>query len=193
MKPYFETHPIGIVWIVLAVATALIEFIGLLRSRSGARKSDRGSLIVLRLCMAPAIAFLVLSPRIASSAEIRPPLASLLIGTVIFATGEVLRIWSRATLGKYFTYTVQTSTEQPVIQTGPYRFVRHPSYTGIMLMVIGLGAAWANWLGLAVVTVLTMVAIRYRIHVEEAVLTSDLDGRYDAYSRTHKRLVPYIW
>jgi protein-S-isoprenylcysteine O-methyltransferase Ste14 len=62
-------------------------------------------------------------------------------GIVIFATGEALGVWSRLTLGRYFTCTVQTSTDQPVIATGPYRFLRHPSYTGILLLVIGAGAA----------------------------------------------------
>jgi protein-S-isoprenylcysteine O-methyltransferase Ste14 len=63
---------------------------------------------------------------------------------VLFGVGEGPRVWSRFSLGRYFTYTVQTSSDQPVITNGPYRFVRHPSYTGVLLMVLGAGLAWSN-------------------------------------------------
>lgn len=68
--------------------------------------------------------------RFVPAAEIRPPLVAVITGIVVFSAGEALRIWSRITLGRYFTYQVMTSKDQPVITSGPYRILRHPSYSG---------------------------------------------------------------
>ena len=112
---------------------------------------------------------------------------------MIFAAGEALRVWSRRTLGRYFTYTVMTSSDQPVITSGPYRFVRHPSYTGALLLAIGVGAVYGNWLGLAAITVSAFVGLRYRIHVEEHALLAELGDSYRSYAEHHRRLIPFVW
>jgi protein-S-isoprenylcysteine O-methyltransferase Ste14 len=192
-KPYVDTHAIGRVWFAVAVVAAVIELAGAGRRRAEATKKDRGSRIVLRVCIIPAVVLLVSSPRIAPAAEIRPPLVSVIVGIVVFSAGEALRVWAKVALGRYFTYTVMTSSDQPVITSGPYRFVRHPSYTGILLIVIGIGAAWGNWLGLGVLTLLTLVALVYRIYVEEKALVEELGDRYRTYAEHHKRLIPLVW
>jgi protein-S-isoprenylcysteine O-methyltransferase Ste14 len=193
VKPYFQTHSIAWVWAAVALAALVIELAGALRRRQGATKRDRGSLVVLRLCTLPAAVLLVISPRIAPALEIRPPLLSAVAGIVIFSAGEALRVWSKIALGRYFTYTVMTSSDQPVIASGPYRVLRHPAYTGILLIVLGVGAVWGNWLGLGALVVATAVGLGYRIHVEEAALLAELGDRYRAYAEQHKRLVPFVW
>jgi protein-S-isoprenylcysteine O-methyltransferase Ste14 len=80
-----------------------------------------------------------------------------------------------------------------VITSGPYRSLRHPSYTGILLIVIGAGAVWGNWLGLGVLTLMTLVGLVYRIHVEEKALLEELGERYRTYAEHHKRLIPFVW
>jgi protein-S-isoprenylcysteine O-methyltransferase Ste14 len=192
-KPYVETHAIGRVWLAVAIVAGLIELAGAGRQRAEATKKDRGSRIVLRICEIPAIVVLVLSPRIAPAAEIRPPFVSAVVGIAIFSAGEALRVWSKVALGRYFTYTVQTSSDQPVITSGPYRALRHPSYTGILLIAIGVGAVWANWLGLGVLTLMTLVGLVYRIYVEEKALLEELGDRYRTFAEHHKRLVPFVW
>jgi protein-S-isoprenylcysteine O-methyltransferase Ste14 len=187
VKPYFETHSIGVVWGVVAIAVLVVELAGALRRRPGATKRDRGSLIVLRVCTVPALVLLGLSPRIAPALEIRPPLGSVIIGLVIFSAGEGLRVWSKLALGQYFTYTVMTSSDQPVITSGPYRILRHPSYTGILLIVLGVGAVWGNWLGLGALVASSALGLGYRIHVEEHALLQELGDPY------RKRLIPFVW
>jgi protein-S-isoprenylcysteine O-methyltransferase Ste14 len=193
LTPYFESHAVGTIWIVACIATAIAEATGMFRYRAGANKRDGGSGLVLRLIMIPAIASVILSPQVAPGAAIHPPLTSFIIGTFIFTAGEALRIWSRVTLGRYFTYAVQTSSDQPVIQTGPYRVLRHPSYAGILLIVIGFGCVWGNWLGLAIGTLLTFIGLSYRIRVEELALAAELGDAYSDYAKTHQRLIPYLW
>ena len=193
MRPYVETHAIGAALTAVVAVAVLVVLAGAFRRRAEATMRDRGSLILLRVCVAPAVVVLILSPRLAPSLEIRPPLASVVVGIIIFATGEALRVWSKITLGRYFTYTVQTSSDQPVITSGPYRVVRHPSYTGILLMVLGAGAVWGNWLGLAVLVVAIAVGLGYRIHIEEHALLQELGDRYQLYADHHKRLIPFVW
>jgi protein-S-isoprenylcysteine O-methyltransferase Ste14 len=193
-KPYFETyHPLGVVWGLLAVVTLVIEIAGFARQRPEATGRDRGSWEFARICQVPAVVLLILSPKILPSAEIHPAGACLVAALVALCAGEGLRIWAKVALGRYFTYTVMTSKDQPVITAGPYRAVRHPSYTGLLLIVIALGAAWGNWLGLGVAFVLSFVGLRYRIHVEENALLDELGDNYRVYAERHKRLVPFVW
>jgi protein-S-isoprenylcysteine O-methyltransferase Ste14 len=86
-----------------------------------------------------------------------------------------------------------TSSDQPVITGGPYRILRHPSYTGILLIVIGVGAVLGNWLGLVVIAATTAAGLGYRIHVEETALLAELGERYRVYADQHKRLIPFVW
>jgi len=181
------------VWLAVAVTAGVIELVGVGRRRAEATKKDGGSQIVIRLCVIPAVIMLVLSPRIAPAAEIRPPLVSVVVGIVVFWAGEALRVWSKVALGRYFTYSVMTSSDQPVITSGPYRFLRHPSYSGMLLISIGAGAAWGNWLGLGVLTLMTLVGLTYRIYVEEKALLEELGDRYRTYAEHHKRLIPFVW
>src|SRR5690349_11491363 len=108
--------------------------------------------------------------------------------------GVALWAWCFRTLGHYFTLTVQTSADQPVITAGPYRVLRHPSYAGLLLALLGVATvAMRNWLSLLVVAVAVGGGLAYRIRVEERALLRDLGADYRAYAATHKRLVPFVW
>ena len=192
-KPYVYTHAIGWVWLVVGVGSMVAELAGAAHRRTGASRRDAGSGYVLRICIFAAVVILSLSRRFFPGAEIRPAVAAAVAGLVLFISGEGLRVWARATLGRYFTYTVQTSEDQPVITTGPYRAVRHPSYTGLTLMAMGIGAVYQNWFGLVAMTVLTLVGLINRIRVEETALLADLGSRYREYATGRQRLVPHVW
>jgi protein-S-isoprenylcysteine O-methyltransferase Ste14 len=192
--PYFDSHPgIKTAWLVVALVTVVIELSGVARRRPEATRADRGSQIVLRLTTAPGAVLLVFGPTIVPGATIHPPLATAIVGLALFAAGEAMRVWAKVALGRYFTYTVQTSADQPVITSGPYRFVRHPSYSGLLLMALGLGALWDNWLSLAAITVGVFAGLAYRISVEEKALLRELGDRYAAFAADRKRLIPFVW
>ena len=80
-----------------------------------------------------------------------------------------------------------------MVTAGPYRVLRHPSYTGLLLAFTGVGLASANWVGLAAMAVLPLTAILWRIRAEERALTATLGDRYGGYAAQHKRLVPLVW
>jgi len=105
-----------------------------------------------------------------------------------------LRLWCFRTLGEYFTFEVMTSSDQPVIASGPYRLVRHPSYAGITLTSLGVVTLMSNWLSLGVIAATVVVALTAGIKVEEEVLCRELGDAYRAYmAATPYRLIPFIW
>jgi protein-S-isoprenylcysteine O-methyltransferase Ste14 len=114
-------------------------------------------------------------------------------GLIVMWLGLAIRIWAIAALGRAFRTTVEVDAGQPVVRAGPYRRVRHPSYTGLLLIVTGCGLASGNWLALAVCAVLPLPALLRRIEVEEAELVSVLGDPYRVYQAHTKRLIPGIW
>lgn len=156
-------------------------------------KADQGSRFVLRLAVLVGAALASVATNFAPSATIRPAAVAAGIGLGFLWCGIALRFWSFRTLGRYFTFTVQTSDDQPVITSGPYRVIRHPSYAGILLAVFGIGLFIGNWWSLVGLVVAVACGLVFRIHVEEQALMRDLGPGYRSYAAAHKRLVPFIW
>jgi protein-S-isoprenylcysteine O-methyltransferase Ste14 len=123
----------------------------------------------------------------------RPPAVDDGVGLGVMWAGVGLRWWCFRTLGRYFTVTVMTSAHQPVITTGPYRVLRHPSYAGLLLAHGGIGLGYGNWLSLAALLALPLGAVLYRIRVEEAALSATLGAAYTVYADRRKRLLPWVW
>jgi protein-S-isoprenylcysteine O-methyltransferase Ste14 len=182
-----------LVWLALNLVSFAFEFVQWQQRRAEATKTDKGSYRLLLAGAAIGVVLLVSAPTIAPAAAIRPNPVAFAIGIAVFLAGFGMRRWSEMTLGRYFTFQVMTSADQPVITSGPYRFVRHPGYTGVLLVVVGSGLVAGNWLGLGGWTLLVAVPLLYRIHVEEIALLAALGDRYRAYAAHHKRLVPLIW
>ena len=114
-------------------------------------------------------------------------------GLIVTWLGLAIRVWAIATLGRAFRTTVEVDPGQAVVSSGPYRWVRHPSYSGLLLIATGCGLAAGNWLALTVCAVLPLPALLRRIQVEEAELTAVLGDRYRAYQAQTKRLIPRLW
>lgn len=114
-------------------------------------------------------------------------------GLILMWLGLAIRIWSVVTLGASFRTTVEVDADQPLVESGPYRYVRHPSYTGILLLAAGYGVALGNWLSLAILVAVPLVTTIRRITVEEATLTEVLGAPYESYKHRTKRLLPGLW
>jgi protein-S-isoprenylcysteine O-methyltransferase Ste14 len=175
----------GAVWATFELRQAL-------QRRPEAKSADRGSGIAIRLSALIAAGGAAIGKTV-PSATIGNQAVTGWIALVIMWCGIALRIWSFRTLGRYFTFTVQTSEEQPVISAGPYRVIRHPGYAGYLLAIVGIGVLINNWISLVVVIAAMAGGFIYRITVEERALTRDLGGRYQSYAESRKRLIPYIW
>lgn len=174
----------GLVWLVLELRQST-------NTRPEAVRADRGSRPAIRVSAVVGVAGALLVLKGVPGADI--PSAGAWAGLVLLWCGMGLRLWSFQTLGRYFTFTVQTSRDQPVITAGPYRVIRHPSYAGILLAVLGLGFYFGNWLSLVVLVTASAFGLVYWIRVEERALVGELGDPNRAYAATHKRLVPYVW
>jgi protein-S-isoprenylcysteine O-methyltransferase Ste14 len=114
-------------------------------------------------------------------------------GLLLMWAGLVIRIWAIVVLGRSFRMTVEVDADQQVVDRGPYRWVRHPSYSGILLLMAGLGLYYGNWPALLILLALPAGTLIHRISVEEAVLTEVMGPAYADYAARTKRLVPRLW
>jgi protein-S-isoprenylcysteine O-methyltransferase Ste14 len=114
------------------------------------------------------------------------------LGIAVLVAGSLLRRHCFRMLGQYFTYVVQVQGDQPVIERGAYRWIRHPSYTAGMLLFIGIGVSLANWLSLAILFATTVAVYSYRVRIEERALLASMGDRYRAYMARTKRFVPFL-
>lgn len=164
------------------------------RKRATDRSRDAGTLFLLRIVFFPSLVaavWLALWPGGRFPASLSAPL--LWSGCALMFVGMALRDWSVRTLAEFFTIDVAIHPDQTLIRSGPYRWLRHPSYTGSLLTFYGFGVALGSWLSLLVIAVpVTAVFIR-RIHVEEHVLAEAFPDAYPAYALATKRLIPFLW
>jgi protein-S-isoprenylcysteine O-methyltransferase Ste14 len=113
------------------------------------------------------------------------------VGAILTIAGSALRIWGVHTLGQYYSGHIEVWTGQNVIQSGPYRILRHPGYAGNILQVIGLPLVVNAYFALALSAAVTGLFI-FRLLWEEDWLTKNLAG-YTEYKKDTWRLIPWIW
>jgi protein-S-isoprenylcysteine O-methyltransferase Ste14 len=115
------------------------------------------------------------------------------VGVVLFVAGLLLRWWAIITLGRFFTVDVTIEKDHELVERGPFRLVRHPSYTGVLLAFVGFALTLRNWAALLIVLVPIFAAFIHRMNVEEEALSRALGSRYADYMRRTKRLVPFVY
>jgi protein-S-isoprenylcysteine O-methyltransferase Ste14 len=115
------------------------------------------------------------------------------VGAAVLALGLAFRAWAVHELGRFFKFTVVVQADHRVVDTGPYRLIRHPSYTGLLMAELGLGIMLGTWLSIPAAVLPPLIGFGARIRREERVLARELGEPYREYmTRTH-RLVPGIW
>jgi protein-S-isoprenylcysteine O-methyltransferase Ste14 len=114
-------------------------------------------------------------------------------GVIVAALGIGLRVWAIGTLGPAFSRVVRVEVDQRLVVNGPYRVIRHPSYTGLLLAFVGIGTMTGNWLGLAAMAVIPTIGYVIRIFSEERTLASKMGDRCVQYARGRARLIPGVW
>jgi protein-S-isoprenylcysteine O-methyltransferase len=115
------------------------------------------------------------------------------VGIVVMVAGLALRAWAMGTLGRYYTRTLRTVEHQPVVDLGPYRLVRHPGYSGSLLIWVGYALGLGNWIAAALTFALLGAVYLWRVNAEETLLCASLGTQYADYQRHTKRLVPYLY
>ncbi|MGH2885628.1 MAG: methyltransferase family protein [Solirubrobacteraceae bacterium] len=197
MKPFFQTHSAGWLFLLAVIAFFGVEVIQFLRQRGWRKDATRIATpafwVGVAVWAVVATVMLHRGSHIAPGASIGDGAGVFAVGMVLLAAGAWLRWSSFWALGQYFTFTVDVSSDQQVVQTGPYRVLRHPGYAGGLLAMIGIGVIYANWIGLAGFIIPCLIIIVWRIRIEEAALLRTAGDPYRTYAAHHKRLVPLIW
>jgi len=164
------------------------------RSRPRIRKSeDRGTYWIWALLYGLGIVLAIRASDGVDSLTISGGWGPVIVGGLLMCAGIALRWWSVVTLGRFFQVVVVIQEGHKLVQNGPYRFLRHPAYTGALMVAFGLGIGLANWLSVLATIVLPLAAVLIRVHVEEEALQKRFGAEYDAYAARTARLIPRVW
>ena len=121
------------------------------------------------------------------------PVSFLYLGVLLALLGITVRQWALATLGRFFFPQIEFSSDHRLITKGPYRLIRHPSYTGATLTFLGLALIMQSWGAVAVTVVYLGVFLGSRIFGEERALKKEFGKEYEAYAKRTKRLIPFLF
>jgi len=162
------------------------------RSKTGSRQ-DQSTLGVLWLVIMASVIAGVYVARHYPGGALSDGRIFLLAGLVLFVLGIALRWWAIIVLGRFFTVDVTIEKDHEVVERGPFRFVRHPSYTGVLLAFLGFAISLQNWAALLIVLLPIFTVFIHRMNVEERALTGALGSTYTDYMRRTKRLLPFVY
>lgn len=199
MHPLYAQNPLDIGVLVASlliwrVMEAIVDIRTFIRLRRGDQRQDQGSHVVILVLAAVGVLLgLLLVEEVPAANITERSMFFFWLGIFLMYAGMALRFYAIAVLGAFFTTSVAVASKQTVIETGPYRFIRHPSYTGFLLIWLGFGLSLThNWLSLLVMMGCTLIGLSYRIRVEERVLQANLGQPYQEYMRRTKRLIPFV-
>ncbi len=178
-----------VVWVVSEWAT-----------RARTRGNQTGTSTELRSMVAIGLSFAIgfgAAFNLASNAEgaaidfARWPI--FILGALLAVAGIAFRQWAIYVLGRFFTVYVRVSEGQTVVESGPYRVLAHPSYTGMVMVFVGIGLMLGNWLSLACLAILPTAGLVIRIRIEERALLAGIGEPYRRFLETRSRLIPGVW
>jgi len=198
MQPPFISQPAQLIALVVTlliwrVVESILDLRTARRLRSGAQRHDRGSRLAVFCAVLLGLLLGIFVVYQAPAATLGTGRAvAFWLGILFMYGGIALRLFAVITLGAYFTTAVATVREQQVVMRGPYRYIRHPSYTGFLLILVGFGLCFGNWLSPVVMVGVALIGFSYRIRVEERILQEQLGQPYRIYMRHTKRLIPYV-
>jgi protein-S-isoprenylcysteine O-methyltransferase Ste14 len=191
----FRHGAAGVAFTVVVAAWVVFEFV--MRVRQRRRATGPVTHDVTEIALFPALVGAIIAAEILGRRGGLPWPGGLLwpvvAGLVLIAAGLGLRAWSIATLGRFFQYQIKIQPGHRVVTDGPYRYVRHPSYTGIALVLAGIALACDDVWSLLAVAVLGGAGLVVRILAEERQLTQALGAEYEQFAAGRKRLVPGVW
>jgi protein-S-isoprenylcysteine O-methyltransferase len=161
--------------------------------RAGARSRDAGTLGLVWVVIAVSVTAAVWIARSVEFGRYEHGLVLDRIALALFGLGVALRGWAIVVLGRFFTVDVAIHEGHELVQRGPYRVLRHPSYTGALLVFFGFGVLFDSWPALAVATLPVVAIILRRIQVEERALAEHFGEAWRAHCARTWRLVPGVW
>lgn len=188
MTPYLTIFGISL------AAWLLFEIWVFLRERgkeAGTRPADsRRGIVILAL----AVALAMNVPGLFPTFDVRANYANYFrIGILLIWAGILLRLWCVRVLGRFFNTSLVLQEKHALVTSGPYRFIRHPSYAAGFLIMSGLGIALGNGISLLLLIAAALLVYVPRIRAEEGMLQQAFGGAFEEYKKRSWRLVPFVW
>ena len=178
--------------LIFLVSEALLTLTRRSRSKTGT-KQDRSTLGTIWLVIAVSIMAGIFVARNFAAAALPQGRMLAWVAVMLFLVGLALRWWAIIILGRFFTVDVTIEKDHELVERGPFRILRHPSYTGVLLAFLGLALSLRNWAALLVILLPIVAAFIHRMNVEEEALSRALGPRYAEYMKRTKRLVPFVY
>lgn len=187
----FPNEFMAILFSLLFVVFFIIELRIFTKQRlSSGYEHDKMSMLIILICtFVPLIIVFVL----AYLGIGRLPTFVSYIGLVFVVLSFAYRQWAIFVLGKYFTPIISIQKSQKLIQNGPYKYIRHPSYTGFFFEIVGVGLFLSNWLAIIIIIIPLLHSLIYRISIEEKFLITEFGNEYISYKKRTKKLIPFIY
>lgn len=186
---WFPSNFAASTYTFLFCAWILSEFINSMWSRKNSQSTnkDKGS---YRIVIVASYAVLIISFTFRNH-EVGIISGNLqYMGLIMLTAGILFREWSIWVLGKYFTVRVQVSENAKLVTEGPYKYIRHPAYTGGFLVFTGIPLAIGTWSGALVAIIVSIIAYQYRISIEEEALQEAFGSEYEEYKKSTWKLFP---
>jgi protein-S-isoprenylcysteine O-methyltransferase Ste14 len=185
--PYFSTI-LFIMLILVALADILIpRLANRTRVDRPSATGDRGSFVLIQVLSLAGVVVAITLRRLVWGLL---PASLQYLGLLLIPAGIVVRSWAILKLGRFFSRVVEIETTHRLITSGPYRWLRHPAYTGMLMINLGFGLALGTWPGALLMLVLPSIATLYRIQVEEKILLQAFGDEYRSYMQHTWRLFP---
>lgn len=194
---YFQGFILKNVFQIIFVMVVIVELAILVftiwnnhKNSQSKSKSDRGSMLFIIVGFWMAI---LLNPICINIFSFVFPVRFFWIGVVITLIGVCIRVYSVWTLRNFFTLNVQIANEQKIIKDGPYKHIRHPSYTGSILTLLGISISFRSPFGIIATIIISALVYGFRIQIEEKALEKSFGLSYEDYEKQTWRLIPHIW
>jgi protein-S-isoprenylcysteine O-methyltransferase Ste14 len=195
MRPLFahDLFVVALAWVNLLIWWPIQLATAKRHGGSADRSSREWSLLYIALLLAASFAgsIAVADHHVATIGG--APWWPVIAGLIVSSIGSGFRTWAIATLGNFFKLTVTIQEEHRVIESGPYRYLRHPSYLGGIVALVGFGLMEGDWLSVAIMLLGSVIAFVIRIRIEERTLLESLGEPYAAYTQRTSRLIPGLY
>jgi protein-S-isoprenylcysteine O-methyltransferase Ste14 len=188
----FFSHPARTVLVVASVAMASTAFFSEANLSSGEREDRANRWIFLPLLVIGLLGAFLPAYTERKGWWVLDGDAARWAGVFLYVTGGALRIWPVFVLGRRFSGLVAIQPGHELVTDGPYRFIRHPSYLGMIILMLGWGLAFRSAPGV-ILALLIIPPLIARIRSEEALLRTQFGEQYDTYCRRTSRLIPGIY
>lgn len=191
-QPSLILHYKTIVLVVAAAALWLSQPAFSTQEAQQDKRNDKFSIILILLMSSLSVVAAVTQWAYGNKGQELSAIATA-AGALLLLLGVGVRIWAIQTLGKHFTATVKINDDHQLVQSGPYAFVRHPSYLGAFMAIVGTPLFLNAWYATVIAAAAMSIAYYVRIGVEEATLQNYFGEKYVAYRKHTKRIIPFIW